>query len=243
MTRDFTPDLQRIRLFFTQPHGCSYLPGKEATTAFVDPASDIGQELYSQLTRMGFRRSGRYYYQPRCQFCTACVSARIPVAEFHPNRQQRRCLQRNADLTVIVKTRIDTDEHYPLYEQYINERHEDGDMFPPSREQYLDFLGNGIGITRFVEFRHRGELLGCAVLDELEDGFSAIYTYYRPDAGKRSLGTLAVLTQVNEARARGLPYVYLGFWIKNCAKMAYKIRFQPLELLIGGRWVRSGSGR
>ncbi|KJS05779.1 MAG: arginyl-tRNA-protein transferase [Gammaproteobacteria bacterium BRH_c0] len=241
MTRDISPDLQQIRLFFTQPHGCSYLPGKEATTAFVDPSLDINASLYTQLTQMGFRRSGRYYYQPRCQLCAACISARIPVAEFSPNRQQRRCLQRNRDLSIAIKPNINVDEHYALYENYINSRHEDGDMFPPTREQYLDFLGSGIEATRFVEFRLDGILLGCSVLDRLDDGVSAIYTYYSPEIARRSLGTLAVLTLVDLAREMELPYVYLGFWIKNCTKMAYKSRFQPLELLIGGRWIRNSS--
>ncbi|MFA5493807.1 MAG: arginyltransferase [Porticoccaceae bacterium] len=239
MTHDFNPDLKRIRLFFTQPHGCSYLPGREATTAFVDPATRIDPEIYSQLTRLGFRRSGRYYYQPRCQSCNACVSARIPVAEFHPSRQQRRCLQRNSDLDIEVKAQVDTGEHYRLYDRYIKQRHKDGDMFPPSREQYLDFLGNGIDITRFIEFRLAGKLVGCTVLDQLEDGFSAIYTYYAPDSGQRSIGTLAVLTLVSQALELQLPYVYLGFWIKNCDKMAYKSRFRPLELLVGDRWLKS----
>ncbi len=239
MTRDFTPDLHKIRLFYTQPHGCSYLPDRYATTAFVDPASAIGVDLYSQLNRMGFRRSGRYYYQPRCHTCSACIPARIPVASFSPNRQQRRCLRLNADLDIGVATRVDPAEHYPLYESYIAQRHEDGDMFPPSREQYLDFLGNGIGATRFLEFRHHGRLIGCCVLDMLDDGFSAIYTYFDPAESQRSPGTLAVLTLVDEAKAAGLPFVYLGFWIKNCAKMSYKNRFQPLELLISGRWVQA----
>lgn len=238
MTRDFTPDLKKIRLFFTQPHSCSYLPDRYATTAFVDPASHIGPELYSQLNRMGFRRSGRYYYQPRCHSCTACIPARIPVAHFVPNRQQRRCLRDNADIEVKLCTEVDSAEHYPLYQRYISERHEDGDMFPPSHEQYMDFLGNGISTTRFLEFRSEGELIGCSVMDLLDDGLSAIYTYFDPVHSRRSLGTLAVLTQVAEAREADLPFVYLGFWIQNCAKMSYKTRFQPLELLINGRWVK-----
>ncbi|HEY8384662.1 MAG TPA: arginyltransferase [Porticoccaceae bacterium] len=238
MTRDFTPDLQKIRLFFTQPHGCSYLPDRYATTAFVDPASHISPELYSQLNRLGFRRSGRYYYQPRCHACTACIPARIPTEDFAPNRQQRRCVRANGDIQIELRSEVDSTEHYPLYHQYITERHEDGDMFPPTREQYLDFLGNGISTTRFLEFRSGDKLIGCSVMDLLDDGFSAIYTYFDPAESRRSLGTLAVLTLVEKARAGGLPYVYLGFWIQNCAKMAYKNRFQPLELLISGRWVK-----
>ncbi|MAT51611.1 MAG: arginyltransferase [Porticoccaceae bacterium] len=239
MTRDISPDLNKIRLFYTQPHQCSYLAEKEATTAFVDPTINMSPELYNQLTQMGYRRSGRYYYQPRCQQCSACISTRIPVADFKPSRQQRRCLKHNDDLAVETVSAIDKEtEHYRLYEKYISLRHRDGDMFPPSWEQYVDFLGEGIKQTRFIEFRSSGVLLACSVVDFLHDGLSAIYTYYDPEHERRSLGTLAILTTVELARTEQLPYVYLGYWIKSSPKMAYKSRFQPLELLMGGRWVR-----
>lgn len=237
MTRDVSPDLQTIRLFFTQPHTCSYLPEREATTAFVDPALAVDNRLYSQLTHMGFRRSGKYYYAPRCRRCQACISTRIPVARFKPNRQQRKCVRHNRDIEVRQRRSVDFEEHYRLYERYIRERHQDGDMYPPTFAQYLDFLGQGVEQTRHVEFRRNGQLLGCTVMDVLDDGLSAIYTYFDPDQHKRSLGTFAILALVDIAAHSGRPYVYLGFWVDGCSKMDYKTNFRPLEQLTGQNWV------
>ncbi len=238
MTRDVTPDLHYLRLFFTRPHKCSYLPDREAVTSFIDPATTITTDLYSQLSRMGFRRSGRFYYAPSCGTCQACIACRIVAPEFRYNRNFRRCLKRNSDLEWRLVESIDTQEHYPLFEDYINNRHHDGDMYPPSREQFMDFLGEGVESTRYLEFRRRGELLGCSVVDELNDGFSAIYTYFAPQEEKRSPGTLAILSLVDEACRRDLPYIYLGYWIQGCRKMSYKDRFQPLEIYVNRRWVR-----
>lgn len=236
MTRDVTPDLKSVRLFFTQPHDCSYLPDREATTAFVDPTLYVDKGLYSQLTHLGFRRSGRYFYAPRCRGCQACVSARIPVALFQPNRTQRRCLRRNTDISVTPIHAIDVEEHYPLYERYIHARHSDGDMYPPSRSQFLDFLGEGMEQTRYVEFRNGKQLLGCSVVDLLDDGISAIYTYFEPGLGRRSLGIFAILSLIDLADRLGLAYVYLGFWVSGCDKMEYKTAFRPLELLVDDVW-------
>lgn len=240
MSRDITPDLRYLRLFFTRPHRCSYLPDRQAVTSFIDPATTITTDLYSQISRMGFRRSGRFYYAPSCGSCQACIACRIVAPEFHYSRSFRRCLKRGADLERRLVSRIDPDEHYPLFEDYINTRHYDGDMYPPSREQFIDFLGEGIECTRYLEFRRGGTLVGCSVVDELNDGFSAIYTYFAPGEERLSPGTLAILCLVEEARQRGLPYVYLGYWIEGCRKMSYKDRFQPLEIYINQRWVRQG---
>ena len=231
-------NLSSIRLFATHPHDCSYLPGEEATTVFVDPATEIDAELYSRLSELGFRRSGRHLYRPRCESCQACVPARIPVADFKPDRRQKRCLKRNQDLVVCEVGNIASDEHYQLYEAYINGRHADGDMYPPSREQFDSFLTNEWGVTRFLEFRLEGKLLAVAVTDQLDNGLSAVYTFYDPEQTRRSLGVFAVLHQVQRAYAAGLPAVYLGYWIKQCHKMAYKIDYRPLDLLVQNHWVR-----
>lgn len=238
MTRDISPDLRYLRLFFTRPHKCSYLPEREAVTSFVDPAIPINSTLYSQLSRLGFRRSGKFFYAPSCGSCQACVACRIVAAEFRPGRAFRRCLKKNSDLEYRIVSRVDFEEHYSVFEQYINQRHNDGDMYPPSRDQYLDFLGEGSEVTSYLEFRREGELVACSVVDVLDDGLSAIYTYYRPEEEHRSPGTLAILALVELARQRALPYVYLGYWIEDCRKMSYKNRFQPLELYQGNRWVR-----
>lgn len=239
MTRDVSPDLKSIRLFLTEPHACSYLPDRQATTAFVDPKVKPNLGLYNQLSDLGFRRSGRYLYTPRCASCKACIPIRIDAVDFQPNRQQRKCLNRNSDLSVHIVDQIDMEEHYPLYEQYINERHQDGDMFPPSRDQYDDFIGRPWdNTTVFMEFRNQGNLLCCAVIDWLNHGASAIYTYFDPNEYRRSLGTFAILKQIETVQTRGLRYVYLGFWIRNSEKMHYKIKFRPVDLLLNNKWMR-----
>ncbi|MEH6638305.1 MAG: arginyltransferase [Porticoccaceae bacterium] len=242
MTRDISPDLAKIRLFLTEPHACSYLPDRQATTAFVDPKVDANIDIYNDLSDLGFRRSGRYLYTPRCGSCKACIPIRIDAVDFRPSRQQRKCLNRNADLAVDIVDTIDQEEHYPLYERYISARHQDGDMHPPSRSQYEDFIGRPWqdGTTAFMEFRKDGELLGCAVIDWLRMGASAIYTYFDPAEDRRSLGTFAILQQVEAVLARNLDYVYLGFWIRDSSKMSYKIKFKPAELFINDQWMRLG---
>ena len=239
MSRDITPDVQVVRQFLTEPHPCSYLKGQKATTAYVDPAIDMDPHLYTQLSGLGFRRSGRYIYSPRCEDCNACISTRLLVSDFKANRQQRRCNTRNSDLSVWVRRDIDEAEHYPLYRSYINNRHSDGDMYPPTRAQFKDFISNLWRNSKILEIRLDDELVAAGVIDILDDGLSAIYSYYSSNYPKRSLGTYTILAQVMLAKQMKLPYVYLGYWIKNSRKMAYKVNFQPVELLIEGEWVES----
>ncbi|WP_020209244.1 arginyltransferase [Gilvimarinus chinensis] len=231
-------DLSNLKLFATAPHPCSYLEGEEATTVFIDPAAEVDQDLYSQLSRLGFRRSGSHLYRPHCAACQACVSSRIPVRLFKANRSQKRCIKKNSDLQLHLVDSIQTDEHYSLYESYINNRHADGDMYPPTREQYEAFLSAEWGTTRYIEYRLQDRLLGVAVCDELTDGLSAVYTFFDSQEAKRSLGTFAILVQIRKAQDMGLEYVYLGYWIRNCQKMAYKTQYRPLQLLINKHWVR-----
>lgn len=231
-------DLSTLKLFATAPHPCSYLDGEEATTVFIDPAAEVNRSLYTELSQLGFRRSGSHLYRPHCANCQACISCRIPVRLFRPNRTQKRCLKRNADLEVNWTDNIDTDEHYQLYQNYIEARHKDGDMYPPTREQYQTFLSAEWESTHYIEYRLNGRLLGVAVCDRLLDGLSAVYTFFDNCEDKRSLGAFAILTQLSKAQELSLPYVYLGYWIKNCAKMSYKTQYRPLELLVNKRWVR-----
>lgn len=231
-------DLSNLKLFATQPHPCSYIDGEEATTLFIDPSASIDQDLYTQLSELGFRRSGGHLYRPHCERCQACISCRIPVADFEPNRTQRRCWRRNEDLELRFTDRIDTEEHYQLYADYINTRHRDGDMYPPSRAQYESFLSHEWGLTHYIEFRLEGRLLGVAVCDRLEHGLSAVYTFFDSREPRRSLGVFGILAQIDRARTLGLEHVYLGYWIKQCHKMEYKTQYRPLELLVNRRWVR-----
>lgn len=225
-----------IKFFSTPPHACSYLEDQRAITLFADPQAPMNSTLYGQLSLYGFRRSGNYIYRPQCQDCQACIPVRIPVAEFQPNRQQNRVKKQNADLEVSSVSANFVQEHYDLYARYIHMRHADGDMFPPSIAQYVSFLFSDWCNTRLIEFRHEGRLLAVAVCDILRNGLSAVYTFYDPEEEKRSLGTVAVLWQIGEALRLGLPYVYLGYWVKQSPKMAYKTRFRPLEAFLSQRW-------
>ncbi|MDC0662024.1 arginyltransferase [Marinobacter sp. SS21] len=229
-------NLKTLAFFATPPHDCSYLPDREAVTMFVDPRADINKRLYSQLTALGFRRSGSHYYRPHCESCSACIPVRLNANLFRLDRGQRRVLSRNTDLDCELVPAGFFEEYYQLYELYIQQRHADGDMYPPSREQFTSFLVEGATDTHFLEMRKQGRLVGLAVVDALEDGLSAIYTVFDPSEERRSLGTFAILWQIEEVRRRGGSYLYLGYWIKACRKMNYKTRFKPIEALIEGHW-------
>ena len=229
-------NLRTLVFFATPPHNCSYLPDREATTMFVDPRANIDKKLYSQLTALGFRRSGSHYYRPHCEHCNACIPVRLKTAEFQPDRSQRRVMKKNADLQCAMVPARFSEEYYTLYSRYINERHSDGDMYPPSREQFTSFLVEGATDSWFLEMRLEDRLVGLAAVDVLDDGLSAIYTVFAPELEHRSPGTFAILWQIEEARRRGLPHLYLGYWIKECRKMNYKTRFQPIEALRDGHW-------
>lgn len=230
-------NLSSLRVYATQPHECSYLEDREATTLFIDPQIEIDQSTYSQLSTMGFRRSGNHVYKPICRDCQACLSARIDVANFKPSDSQRKILRKNKDIKVKLKEKLDISSDYPLYQLYINTRHRDGDMYPASVEQFEGFLNQTKPYSRFYCFYQSERLIAVALTDLLDDGLSAIYTFYDPELSRRSLGKLAILWQIDQARQLGLPYLYLGYWIKNCQKMRYKSQYRPLELLINGKWL------
>lgn len=229
--------LARLKFYATQPHACSYLPDEQATTLFLDPSQPMDVRVYAELSDMGFRRSGDHLYRPHCQRCTACIPARIPAEGIQLNRQQKRILKRNADLVVSSVSPSFTEEYYSLYATYIEQRHADGDMYPPSRDQFHTFLVRDLPFSRFYEFRLDGRLLALAVTDVLPNGLSAVYTFYDPSEERRSLGRFAILWQVGEAARLGLRAVYLGYWIKNCRKMNYKTEYRPIELLVNQRWI------
>jgi len=230
-------DLHQLQFYATPEHPCSYLPGQQAKTLFVDPKAEVDQEDYSLLSDLGFRRSGPHLYRPHCSHCKACVSARVRVARFRSSKNQRRVSSRNRDIRIEIKKPYKDIEIYNLYERYINARHADGDMYPASTEQFESFLVNSDQETQFMEFRVQQRLIAVAVIDQLQLGISAIYTFYDPEESGRSLGTFAILSQIELARRAQLPYLYLGYWIRNCRKMSYKIQFQPVELLIDNYWI------
>lgn len=230
--------LARLKFYATQPHACSYLPDEQATTLFLDPAQPMDVQVYADLSEIGFRRSGDHLYRPHCHNCNACIPARIPSSGLELNRQQKRIIKRNNDLVVRPVKPAFTEEYYSLYARYIEIRHSDGDMYPPSRDQFSTFLVRDLPFTCFYEFRRGAQLLAVAVTDVLPNGLSAVYTFYDPFEDRRSLGRYAILWQVREAARLGLSAVYLGYWIKNCRKMNYKTEYRPIEVLVNQRWVR-----
>lgn len=230
-------DLAHLKFYATRPHDCSYLEEEQAVTLFLDPQQQADEHTYARLSELGFRRSGEHLYRPHCPQCKACVPARIPVDQFVPNSQQARIYKRNRDLQVTATRPRLTEEIYQLYSRYIRTRHADGDMYPPSREQFRSFLVSDRHFCEFHEFRLDGRLLAVAVTDRLSNGLSAVYSFFDPEESRRSLGRYAILWQVEEARRTGLPALYLGYWIRNCRKMSYKTEYRPLEMLLRERWV------
>ncbi len=224
-------------LFLSLPHPCSYLPGRMATSLFLDPRQKLDSSAYAGFMRLGFRRSGDFIYRPHCHGCHACVPVRIPMARFEPNRSQRRVWRRNRDLEVRATPPVFSSEHFSLYARYQAHRHPGGGMDDPDPGKFLGFLAASRLDTTFYEFRQDGRLLAVAVVDYLPDSLSAVYTFYDPDEHARGLGVYAVLWQVEEARRRQLPHVYLGYWIRESPKMAYKANYAPLEAYLDNRWI------
>ena len=229
---------QQIALYETGVHPCSYLPGQDAATQFLDPRLRIDELTAERLAELGFRRSGDHTYRPSCPDCNACIPLRVRVGEFEPNRTQRKILNRNAGVTVTSSQPTTTLEYYRLYRRYISERHRDGDMYPPSARQFSEFLGVDSGYTRFWNFREEGKLLGVAVTDHFPQALSSVYSFFCTDAvyDRRSLGVYFVLRQLLAAKRAGLPYLYLGYLIHECRKMNYKTSFSPAEQFIDQEW-------
>lgn len=226
----------KIQFFASPPDTCSYLPDRDSVSVFVDPAAKMTAHRYSHLVNYGFRRSGEYVYRPQCPTCNACVPTRIPVAGFKPDRSQRRNLKANTDLSVAVRSAIFRKEHFALYQRYLGQRHAGGQMDNPTPESYSNFLIGSWMDTLFIEFRLDGQLLAIAVSDLVDNGLSAVYTFFEPDFEKRGLGNFAICWQIQEAQRRGLEYLYLGYWIKENEKMSYKTRFKPIEGVVDGEW-------
>jgi len=223
--------------YASAPHPCGYLEEQDAVTLFADPRAAMSTELYSALSELGFRRSGEYVYTPRCPTCRACLPIRVPVADFRPDRSQRRNWKQNSDLKATILSAEFRHNHFALYQRYIQSRHPDGSMATPEAEQYNRFFGSSWCDTRYVEFSLNGKPLAISVMDVLSSGLSAVYTFFDPAVAKRGLGVYAVLWLIEESRRRGLPYLYLGYLIHESPKMAYKARYRPLQVLHHGVWT------
>ena len=236
--------LQKLQFYVTTAYSCGYLPNQLAQSLIAAPQHLVNTDIYSGLIRQGFRRSGKFVYRPHCEQCQACIPVRIIIDAFEPNRSQKRAFRQHQNLTATILPAAFYDEHYKLYEAYQLTRHFDESKETDSNEseneieQYQSFLCQSNVETVMVEFRENEQLKMVSVIDVVHDGISAVYTFYDTTDPKASYGTYNVMWQAAWAKGLNLPYLYLGYWIKNSRKMAYKQNYKPLEKLIDDEWVR-----
>ena len=235
MTHSF--ETRQIPFFLTAPSPCPYLAGQWERKVFTRLEPAEGPALNDALTHAGFRRSQSVLYRPACEGCDACRSVRIDVAGFQLTKRWNRILKRNADLKCEERDAEATAEQYALFRAYLESRHGDGDMAGMSFGEYVMMAEDGAQRTHIAEYRDPADrLIAAALTDTLKDGVSLVYSYFDPDMPRRSLGGFMILDAVRQAADKGLPYVYLGYWVKGSAKMNYKADYQPLQLLTPGGW-------
>lgn len=232
------PPQRPLQQFFRSgPMPCPYLPGRVERKLFTRLIGPYAAEVNSTLSRAGFRRSHDVVYRPVCPNCQACVPVRVPVDGFVPTRSQKRVARTNEDIRLIERPAYATAEQYRLFSGYQNSRHGESDMARMAMGDFAAMIDEGRADTCLLEARDAaGRLIACMLTDRLSDGFSAVYCFYDARQDQRSLGTFMILGLIERARQERLPYVYLGYWIEHSRKMAYKVRFRPLEALGRDGW-------
>ncbi|WP_394647904.1 arginyltransferase [uncultured Sphingomonas sp.] len=232
------------RFFVTSPQPCPYLPGRQERKVFTELSGPNATELNDALGRIGFRRSQSVAYRPSCAGCAACVSVRVRTREFEPNATQRKLMRRHADLDVAACRPWATDEQYTLMRRYLSARHPGGGMAAMDEGDFSDMIEHSPVNSVVVEYREPsegtrpGRLIGCCLTDRQADGLSMVYSFFDPDQDTRpALGNFIILDHIARARAAGLPYVYLGYWVSGSRRMAYKTRYRPIEMLGPNGWV------
>lgn len=236
--------LQKLQFYVTTGYTCGYLPNKMAQSLIAAPQHLVDAKVYSGLIQQGFRRSGKFSYRPHCENCQECIPVRIILDQFSPNRSQKRAFKQHNNLTTAILPVGFHEEHYDLYASYQRARHSEEkiqDETAPQEndvEQYQSFLCQSNVESVMVEFRENEQLKMVSVIDIVRDGISAVYTFYETKDTATSYGTYNVLWQTLWAKELGLPYLYLGYWIRDSKKMAYKQNYQPLEKLIDGEWIK-----
>lgn len=228
--------LTALQFYLTAEYPCSYLPNLQARSQVATPSLLINTQVYSELVKHGFRRSGTYTYRPHCDKCSACVPLRVLTKEFVPNRSQKRAWKQHVELEVSILPLQDHSEHYELYQRYQSARHKNGGMDNDDRESYQNFLLQSNVDSMLVEFREGSALRMVSLIDLLHDGLSSVYTFYEPDLPHARFGVYNVLWQIELCRKLNLDFVYLGYWIEKSRKMAYKTDYQPSQGLINGTW-------
>lgn len=224
------------KLYMSAPHDCLYLLDETASTLMLERDYPLNESEFAILLESGYRRSGDIVYKPHCHACNACISVRIPVWEFTPNRAQKRCSKRNRDVHTEILSPCFRKEHFDLFCRYQSWRHSGDTMDHNNPMLYRQFMIDSMVKTIFMEFRIDQKLAALSVCDLPNGGISAVYTAFDPAHEKRGLGTFAILKQIEFAKECNLDHVYLGYWIKQCQKMNYKARFKPLEGLIKRKW-------
>lgn len=229
------------QFYVTAPQPCPYLDGRVERKLFTSLANNSAQALNDTLSQQGFRRSQNVLYRPSCADCTACLSARIRVADFTPTRSQRRVTKRNAMLERNVMNAWATEEQYDLFRAYLDARHADGGMADMDMFEYAAMVEESPVASRVIEYNDTTEpglpLSAVCLTDILSDGVSMVYSFFKPEAASRSIGTHLILDHIALAQDMGLPYVYLGYWVPGSPKMDYKARFRPLEIFYQGKWT------